>query len=538
MRRPILLAIALTAGMIGATFHSSRAQETKNDAPATEIQRLPPTAKVPSDTLTSPASQSSNHGPTVRIQSDGGLMLRQGGPETPFVAIEAAELNAQRVGGQHVTIQTQGGVPENKLQDVTGKLKAAGATRIELLPPMLQVRIVPLANSSAVTMAALLKRLFDEVNISISADERTNAIIVLGPATALRQIEAVALRLDLEAEPAKATTRQPTAAAASSIPAFRSNSGEYQRHEQRATQLANQLWALGSDSNNVQQRDRLQGELRSEVEAAFEARQQQQREEVSRLGQRLAEIERSITARERLKPEIVSNRVAELIDPNRKWEPAIATSVPAAKPAVAAPAAGIVKPSTPAVALPTSPAGADPFAQNSRGRAITPGNAPILRNAEEYSRELAAAEKHVQDILKVTSRGYRSEADFAASQRYAQRRLEAIQAEYAAQLKLLELEIQSAKASLGKAQLELANTEKLHAVRVVSQQELEMHQFTFKQAQVRLDQLNTLYELYRGLGQLEGEKPGSSNLPGQPPGATTTEPASPDPAAKPTSKKE
>jgi uncharacterized protein (TIGR03067 family) len=79
-------------------------------------------------------------------------------------------------------------------------------------------------------------------------------------------------------------------------------------------------------------------QLRNEVAAAFEARQQIQRNRLEQLRQELESIQTSIEAREKVKDQIIDRRVDELLNPNLRWETEGPKSTVAARTTAAAPA--------------------------------------------------------------------------------------------------------------------------------------------------------------------------------------------------------
>ena len=80
--------------------------------------------------------------------------------------------------------------------------------------------------------------------------------------------------------------------------------------------------------------DTLQTQLRVTVQEAFEARQELQRVELAEFARRLQSIQRSIEMREKISQQIIDRRVAELLDPNLKWD-AVETSRQATQPKIA-----------------------------------------------------------------------------------------------------------------------------------------------------------------------------------------------------------
>lgn len=465
-------------------------------------------------------------------------------------------------------------LPSDELQPPTPDSPASRTGPTELKGEGTELKVFQLVNSSAEAMVQMLTQLYSREKATFVADRRTNAVLVRGPTRTLLEIEAIVLKLEADdrkdailpagsTHPGKSrsmfgsdfnsslesaadeTDLNPLDPLSSAAPRGiyqrreRQEDGHgvsdapdalleglrsaHQRAERQASQTAN---GLRRSNPNAAQRGRTHnGQLLGDVEAAFEARQNLQRAELSQLRERLASIEQSIAARERVKEKIIQNRVAELLDPNLQWEP----------PATGARAA---PPSTPQLMLPGGEApssfnrgsarSVDPTAEPGRWpSAAMPGGSLILRSAEEYGRELGAAEAKLQHSSRLSSRGFVSPATLAADER----RLKALQAEYAAQLRLLELELQSAEVAMQTSKAESQRAEELLRIGAVGGgvQEAERRKREAEQARVRLEQLKTLYELYRAAGKTDAgakEKPSS-----EPPAAGAEPPATSLPSA-------
>lgn len=531
MKYPFGWTVVLSMSMSWCSTDLSQAQEANPSLTPPLPPVTQPQTGLPGKPARASATASSSSSPTVLVQPDGTLKLRHGGPEAPFEPIEPAELDAKWLNSTHVLLQTAADTPMEQVRRAMELLKAAGATAITVQPARAnepsEIKIMQLANNSAGPLAAMLQQLYGGNNTTILADERTNSLIVRGPSKSLSEIEAIAARLDqpsaagnsalLPSAAPRWSTQPPVATStastlnATSGPATAPPASEYNRHNQRTQQLASQLRQLGADADKSQQRDAMQLELRKEVEAAFDARQRQQVDELARLRQRLSEVEQTIASRQRLKEEIIGHRIAELIDPSRQWEPEPAASysttatvsVPVGMPPQASnvPDGGTVQPGAaprPTWAAPPA-ASLDPFATPNRLPTPGLGGVSILRNADEFSRELGDAETRLQHLSKTTPRGFSSEAELAAAERH----LKAIRAEYAAQLKLLALELQNALLAEEKARNDLSRVEKLIQVKSgsISTTELDQYRLTASQAQLRVAQLKTLYELYQNVGE-------------------------------------
>lgn len=189
------------------------------------------------------------------------------------------------------------------------------------VPPVAEpLKVFSLQYIDAQAAASILSELYGRNAFAVAADERNNALIVRGAEAKLAEVEALLLRLD----------EKPTGdAAPKSSPAqpnrpndAESHAAKYRELEKRAAQTAVEHQKLrakqvGPDPQVKALRDR----LRQQVSAAFEARQRWQNAELVQLRGRLAAIDQSLSARERIKDTIIDRRVEELLDPDLQWEP-------------------------------------------------------------------------------------------------------------------------------------------------------------------------------------------------------------------------
>jgi hypothetical protein len=286
----------------------------------------------------------------------------------------------------------------------------------------------------------------------------------------------------------------------------------YRQAEQQAQQSAAGLVRAGPEA--AKRDDAKTAPLRRHVEAAFDARQNLQRAEVAALRERLERIEQSIAARARLKDKIVESRVAELLDPNLQWEPlppvqrakastasSVIAPLPAAEPATQAAGPVAAPPSIyPGTRMPAAAAASNnPVTSTSlptlrRAPSTASDNTLILRSAEQFSREIGEAADEIERYRSSFGPVHPRRSELTA----AERRLKALQAEYAAQLRLLDLELQSAETTLATAQKQLDVAKVLHRQGSVAITEVEKHNLDLERARVRLEQLKTLLDLYRG----------------------------------------
>ena len=98
----------------------------------------------------------------------------------------------------------------------------------------------------------------------------------------------------------------------------------------------------------------------------------------------------------------------------------------------------------------------------------------------------------------------------------ARRQLQSLRDEYQAQLRLLQLELDDAKLAFESAAKEHKRATQLEQQNIISSSELDRQKIAEGQARLRLQQLETLYELYRKVGQPAKEAPGVTDTAGGP----------------------
>ncbi|MEZ6034665.1 MAG: secretin N-terminal domain-containing protein [Planctomycetaceae bacterium] len=190
-----------------------------------------------------------------------------------------------------------------------------------------QIKIFNLKNSNATDAAQILRQLFNDVTVSL--DNRTNALIVRATELQLHEIEAVLLRLDSTETAVKnsETTNQPSIDANTPVTSI----AEYRRQldvlEQPVLQLAEQVRASetkhGKDHPDS---EKLRADLRALVQQTFAARQEIQRAELAEFTRRLHRMQQSIDARDRIADKVIDRRLEELLDPDANWEATTAST--------------------------------------------------------------------------------------------------------------------------------------------------------------------------------------------------------------------
>ncbi len=235
--------------------------------------------------------------------------------------------------------------------------------------------------------------------------------------------------------------------------------------------------------------------LRREVEAAFEARQQSQRAKLQHLRQRLSTIEDSIAARQRNKEEIIRHRIAELLDPNLRWE-----NEP-----------GVGKP----VLRDQRHSMQTPWDENKSTNLVHPESKPlqtsgwlgVIRNTSDLQQQLVDHKEAVsafESILKhnpdhgdiggVTQRLRRARRDLALATQ-----------EFETQYELLKVEQRNAKAVLERAQQRLERLKSLDGA--ISGAVLNQATQDYDDARRQADRINVLVNLYQRTASTATQEP-------------------------------
>ena len=201
-----------------------------------------------------------------------------------------------------------------------------------------ELKIFHLQNALASDTARVIKELYaDEFKpgTKLTADERTNSLLIRASAPVMLVLEAIILKLD------ETESRSPHTP--SSIPTDGSrvsnslngmaglmrrnkslaakHSPEFQQYEQQA-QAAAQAYrnALAAYPEDDARRAKVKADLQGAVHSAFHARQTWQRAQVAEMRKQLDQIEKNISARSQRSNEIIDRRVEDLLNPERQWE--------------------------------------------------------------------------------------------------------------------------------------------------------------------------------------------------------------------------
>jgi uncharacterized protein (TIGR03067 family) len=219
-----------------------------------------------------------------------------------------------------------------------------------------EVRSFQLRHANAVTLeSTLLRQLFaDELRLGANHTGLGDTIIARGSPQALDQLEALLKVLDRPAQPATGNGRSPELLSGdmgygmeegmmgvpgvpggmSGRPASRAQlQRDLDDAERRAAELAKQLRENQPRGRSGQS----PAALEQAVAQAFTARQNLHQHDLAALETRLKSTRETLTMRERIKQQIIERRVADLLNPNLKWDaPPTAVQLNAARPTTGA----------------------------------------------------------------------------------------------------------------------------------------------------------------------------------------------------------
>lgn len=208
----------------------------------------------------------------------------------------------------------------------------------------IELKIIHLQHASADEAQNVLQQLYPEEfrdgnSSRVTADVRTNSLIIRASGAVLDQAEALLLNLDqtdskrpenfngLKNDEARLGDPLSNSRATELGRRLEWNrSPEFQQYELQA-QAAAQAYRqqLAATPRDEKELARLKADLQGAVHSAFHARQAWQRKQVAEMRKRLDEIEKNVSARSQRSNEIIERRVEDLLNPERQWENAAET---------------------------------------------------------------------------------------------------------------------------------------------------------------------------------------------------------------------
>jgi hypothetical protein len=422
-----------------------------------------------------------------------------------------------------------------------------------------EIKIFKLLHAPAISSEETIMRLYVDAlhsgRLSMSADTRTNSLIMRGPSELLSTIEAVLLTLDDAATVAGDDALKPEAAGQPDVPKgkFRPDrsplAAEYRQHESLAAGLAaayrNEQTTSRPDEQKLRQ---LKTQLREAVQAAFDVRQKLQRAETDRLRERLAQIERQIGSRQQRAQEIIDTRVEELLHPEKEWnagddasdppagaqrpqrerprQPVVGERTVSEEPRALTRGSGPSQPERPADPLAREGTpnyrkallDAEAAIAAARARATDANMACIRVNARanrirELSKKGAVSQEKVEAVEEeLTAEQNRLERAML-DQEQAERQAALAREDLAAQVELLKFDLDAAALNFEQASRDDARTQKLVEQRAISSEEADQKAVALQQARLKYQRAKTLYGLYRKALPEGGSPEGKSAAP-------------------------
>lgn len=206
---------------------------------------------------------------------------------------------------------------------------AASADKAPPSPVAETLKVFSLVHIEAKTAASIIAQLYGGAWLTVAAEKRTKALLVRGDAAKLAEVEALLLRLDGKPTGGTAFKSSPAGPPRAGGPGDdRRTAAEPDWRAAKYRELEAQAARTAARYRHVRQSagvtgpqlQELKDRLRQEVAAVFAARQDWQQAELNQLRARLATIDLSLDARERIKDTIIDRRVEELLNPDIVWD--------------------------------------------------------------------------------------------------------------------------------------------------------------------------------------------------------------------------
>lgn len=182
-----------------------------------------------------------------------------------------------------------------------------------------------LQHVNAASVAEVAKLLFPQRNIIVVADTKRNSLIVRSPQGMIKELQVILRALEKPIGEKGGTTgdgaigTEPRAITAAT--SREDLKRAYDEAEKRAGDLAMELRQPQAQTpQGAPRRQRLRKDLHDAVAAAFAARQRLLESEVVEVQRRAQRIRESIDLRNRIQAQIVERRVADLLNPDLKWD--------------------------------------------------------------------------------------------------------------------------------------------------------------------------------------------------------------------------
>lgn len=309
---------------------------------------------------------------------------------------------------------------------------------------------------------------------AVAVDERINAIIVTGPEETMQTVAALLTVLDGQSPAGNKTPKTPDETSAANRQELLKAANELrQRYATQELQAGQFAWRL-KDDLDADAESEARSRLSKIVAEAFSLRQQLQELELKLLRERIRGIETQLERRAQLRRAIIKRRVDQLMERSTvKIEQDRSLSMDAGAAA----------------------SGNAPRLQNQsitvRPATIGAARLKTLRTPEEFR---SSAESLHGEIRLWQEQGA---PDAEAN---ARQKLRFLLDEYAAQIQILEAEVQGDEAEVQVAKKRYQQLEAAKEARVAATSEVDAAKLQYEKAKVALVQSTTLLDLYRGIG--------------------------------------
>lgn len=203
-------------------------------------------------------------------------------------------------------------------------------------PVQEEIRVYQLESADAELVASTLEQLFRD-DIKIVADPSNNAVIVRSPARLFREIQELLKQLDkvpskIVSDPLGYDYGPSNQGARSALPARAEDIKELREAYAASEDGARQTAAKLRDTRSKARASELRELLRSQVVRSFRTRQKLHRAELDNMQQKLEHTREAIAMRNQIADEIIDRRVADLLNPELRWESDTITNGKTAEP--------------------------------------------------------------------------------------------------------------------------------------------------------------------------------------------------------------
>lgn len=174
-------------------------------------------------------------------------------------------------------------------------------------------KLFHLQSSDVAAMFEVVETLFQGKVRRISADRRTNTLVVVALPVICEEIEAILLNLDTSPTRQLPAKVNPIRFVLPDSPAAKQMIEQLDAKESAAATEATTIRQLQTNRGAVETIDKHQSQLKAHLQTAFDLKMQLEELQVKELQSRLSRLERQIGHRKALQEKIIARRAAELI---------------------------------------------------------------------------------------------------------------------------------------------------------------------------------------------------------------------------------